>query len=414
MYLDTASSFNNQKKRQKGFLLKAEAKGYHRTIFNMNKQAMEPVVHLLLYIGLMQSSAVGCVPQQCRSLLPILMNCTDDSYFGGGDNVIALCHEEKGNLAVRFSVLEDLPRHDRIQLLKGQKLAGSLCRGDPTQSPIVQKLRPALQNTRWRRVVSMSQYDGEIRRRDEFSWRRMVFAPANSLYECKACLKLCSRVPVMNRGGEEVANLSRSVQIGVSIMKGVDGAFGRLSNQLSFQALSTILVGYHLDLATMADSNHFHDAHAGNILLSLTGKADPEVCWHDFAGTLGSSADFKVLTSRAFIDDFAGKIEEFSDIAIKRIKTMHEEFATRLHETCKICKMIGQTMLQVRSCLRKRAISAVATMLEVNAMTRSDQQKLLEKVSAGMPDNDMEQLWQQFRQGAWFVSLKPSCDSFGF
>ena len=177
------------KKWQKGFLLKAEAKGYHRTIFNMNKQAMEPVVHLLLYIGLMQSSALGCVPQKCASLLPILMNCTDDAYFGGGDNVIALCHEEKGNLAVRFSVLEDLPRHDSIQLLKGQKLAGSLCRGDPTQSPIVQKLRPAVQNAPWRRVVSMSQYDGEIRRRDEFSWRRMVFAPATSLYECKACLK---------------------------------------------------------------------------------------------------------------------------------------------------------------------------------------------------------------------------------
>ena len=211
----------------------------------------------------------------------------------------------------------------------------------------------------------------------------------------------------MNRGGEEVANLSRSVQIGVSIMKGVDGAFRQLCNQLSFQALSTILVGYHLDLATMADSNHFHDAHAGNILLSLTGTADPEVRWHDFAGTLGSSADFKVLTSQAFIDDFAGKIEQFSDIAINRIKTTHEEFATRLHESRKKCKMIGQTMLQVRSCLRKRAISAVATMLEVNAMTRSDQQKLLEKVSAGMPDNDMEQLWQQFRQGAWFVSLKP-------
>ena len=33
--------FNSQK-TQKGFLLKAETKGYHRTVFNMNKQAMEP------------------------------------------------------------------------------------------------------------------------------------------------------------------------------------------------------------------------------------------------------------------------------------------------------------------------------------------------------------------------------------
>ena len=317
---------------------------------------MEPVVHLLLYVGLMQSSAVGRVPQQCGRLLPILTACTDDAYFGG-DNVIALCHDRKGNLAVRFSVLEDLPRHDKIHLLKGQKLAGSLCRGDPTQSPIVQKLRPAVRNAPWGRLVSMPQYDAEIRRRDEFSWSRMmVFPPAASLYECKACLKLCSRVPVMNRGGEEVANLSRSVQIGVSIMKGVDGAFWHLCNQLSIQALSTILVGYHLDLATMADSNHFHDAHAGNILLSLTSKADPEIRWHDFVGTLGSSADFKVLTSQAFIDDFAGKIEQFSDIVINRIKTTHEEFATRLYETRKKCKMIGQAMLPVRSCLRKRAI----------------------------------------------------------
>ena len=369
----------------------------------MNKQAMERVLHLLLYIGLMQSLAVGCVPQQCGSLLPILTACTDEAFFGGGDNVIALCHDKKGNLAVRFSVLEDLPRHDSIHLLKGQKLAGSLCRGDPTQAPIVQKLRPAVQNAPLRLVVSMSQYDGEIRWRDEFSWRRMVFAPAASLYECKTCLKLCSRVPVMNWGGEEVANLSRSVQIGVSIMKGVDGAFGQLCNQLSIQALSTILVGYHLDLATMADSNHFHDAHAGNILLSLTSKADPEVRWHDFAGTLGSSADFKVLASQAFMDDFARKIEQFSDIVINRIKTMHEEFATRLNETRKKCKMIGQTMLQVRSCLRKRAISAVVTMLEVNAMTRSDQQKLLEKISAGMPDDDLQELWRQFLQGAWFL-----------
>ena len=244
-------------------------------------------MHPLLYIdGLVQSSAAGCAPQQCGSLLPVLTACTDDAYFGGGDNAIALCHDTKGNLAVRFSVLEDFPRHDSIHLLKGQKLAGSLCRGDPTQSLIVQKLRPAVQNSPWRRVVSMSQYDGEIRWRDEFSWRRMVFAPAASLYECKACLKLCSRVPVMNRGGEEVANLSRSVQIGVSSMKGVDGAFRQLCNQLSIQALSTILVGYHLDLATMADSNRFHDAHAGNILLSLTSKADPEIRWHDLAGTL--------------------------------------------------------------------------------------------------------------------------------
>lgn len=45
---------------------------------------------------------------------------------------------------------------------------------------------------------------------------------------------------------------------------------------------------------------------------------------------IGSSADFKVLTSQAFIDDFAGKIEQFSDIAINRIKTTHEEFTTSL------------------------------------------------------------------------------------
>ena len=55
----------------------------------------------------------------------------------------------------------------------------------------------------------------------------------------------------------------------------------------------------NLDLATMADSNHFHDAHEGNVLLSLSGVDFPEIRWHDFGGSYKPAGGLKKQQSTA-------------------------------------------------------------------------------------------------------------------
>ena len=220
--------------------------------------------------------------------------------------------------------------------------------------------------------------------------------PSTALHECLACVQLYSRVPVLNQNHQHVANLSRSVQIGISIMKGVDGSFKSVYEKLTVQAVSTILVGYHLDLATMADSNHFHDAHEGNVLLSLSGIDFPEIRWHDFGGSYKPAGG---LVTPALTADFVGKIERFSDTGINYIRMTHQDFASRLNETRNKCTLVGQEMVLVPLCLRQRAFSLVETMLNADVMDTSAQRKLLEKISLGMPELSQKELWRQFFAG---------------
>ena len=243
---------------------------------------------VVLCICLSRCFADRCSPEQCKSLVPLLEDCTDSARFGGGDNLVVLCTGRHGKVAVRIAVVEDNPNanDDGMFLVRTNDLAGSLARGrDSIQSLIVPKFRNALLQTEWRRIIKASEFRGGTRWRDEFSWKKMIFPPATSLSECLACVRLSSTVPVLNPSGNRVANLSRSVQIGLGLMKGVDGSFKSHGGKLSLQAVSTILVGYHLDLATMADSAHLHDAHEGNVLLSFAGADLPEIRWHDFGGS---------------------------------------------------------------------------------------------------------------------------------
>ena len=366
------------------------------------RQACHGVHFVVLCICLTNRCADSCNPEQCKSLVTNLKDCVDTAYFGGGDNLIALCARDDGTeLAVRLSVVEDIrPKSEydsfRTMYLFGKDLARSLCGHDWIQSLIVPKLRTAMQQTSVRRILRTSEYHGEIRWRDEFLWRKMVFAPAPSLHECLACVQICSRVPVLNQNHQRVANLSRSVQIGISIMKGVDGSFKSVYEKLTVQAISTILVGYHLDLATMADSNHFHDAHEGNVLLSLSGVDFPEIRWHDFGGSYKPAGG---LVTPALTADFVGKIERFSDTGINRIRMTHQDFASRLNETRKKCTLVGQEMVLVPLCLRQRAFSLVETMLNADVMDTSAQRKLLEKISLGMPELSQKELWRQFFAG---------------
>ncbi|CAJ1446015.1 unnamed protein product, partial [Effrenium voratum] len=367
------------------------------------RQACHGVHFVVLCICLTNRCADSCNPEQCKSLVTNLKDCVDTAYFGGGDNLIALCARDDGTeLAVRLSVVEDIrPKSEydsfRTMYLFSKDLARSLCGHDWIQSLIVPKLRKAMQQTSVRRILRTSEYHGEIRWRDEFLWRKMVFAPAPSLHECLACVQICSRVPVLNQNHQRVANLSRSVQIGISIMKGVDGSFKSVYEKLTVQAISTILVGYHLDLATMADSNHFHDAHEGNVLLSLSGVDFPEIRWHDFGGSYKPAGG---LVTPALTADFVGKIERFSDTGINRIRMTHQDFASRLNETRKKCTLVGQEMVLVPLCLRQRAFSLVETMLNADVMDTSAQRKLLEKISLGMPELSQKELWRQFFAGS--------------
>ncbi|CAJ1376290.1 unnamed protein product [Effrenium voratum] len=134
----------------------------------------------------------------------------------------------------------------------------------------------------------------------------------------------------------------------------------------------------------MADSNHFHDAHEGNVLLSLSGVDFPEIRWHDFGGSYKPAGG---LVTPALTADFVGKIERFSDTGINRIRMTHQDFASRLNETRKKCTLVGQEMVLVPLCLRQRAFSLVETMLNADVMDTSAQRKLLEKISLGMPSS---------------------------
>ncbi|CAE7615452.1 unnamed protein product [Symbiodinium sp. CCMP2592] len=232
----------------------------------------------------------------------------------------------------------------------------------------------------------MSEYYDEIRWRDEHSWAKMVFPPAFPLYnECLACVQLCSRVPLQDESGHPVANLSRKARIGISMMKGVDGSFNQLKDRLTVLHLCTILVGYHLDLASMADIHHFHDAHAGNILISLSSKL-PAVRWHDFAGNFGSAA--RRVVAQTFTDGFARQIEDFSGTVISQIRGMHQGFASRLNETRKTCSMVGRDMIWVRQCLRQRAFDLASTMLSLSALQTLEKQRLLESIAPALSDSD--------------------------
>ena len=339
--------------------------------------------------------ADDCTPEQCASMLPDLQSCVDFARFGGGDNWIALCSHGHRNFAVRFSVVQDLAmvhKSPNMYVFPSLNFGRALCR---SQSPIVLKLRPAIQGT-WRRVLSMSEYYGEIRWRDEHSWAKMVFPPAFPLYECLACVQLCSSVPLRDESGHPVANLSRKVRIGISMMKGVDGSLNQLKDRLTILHLCTILVGYHLDLASMADIHHFHDAHAGNILISLSSKL-PAVRWHDFAGNFGSAA--RRVVAQTFTDGFARQIEDFSGTVISQIRETHQGFASRLNETCKTCSMVGRDMIWVRQCLRQRAFDLASTMLSLSALQTLEKQRLLESIAPALSDSDARVLWRHWSEG---------------
>ena len=341
-----------------------------------------------------------CSPGQCKSLVPFLEDCTDKAHFGGGDHVIVLCEGRHGKIAVRLALVEDIPNanDDGMSLVRSNDLAGSLARGrDSIQSLIVPKFRKALRQTGWRRIMKASEFRGGTRWREEFSWKKMIFPPATLLSECLVCLRLSSTVPVLNPTGNHVVNLSRSVQIGLGLIKGVDGSFKTHGGKLSLQAAFTILVGYHLDLATMADSAHQHDAHAGNVLLSFAGANLPEIRWHDFGGSYSSYSPSSMLLART--SDFAEKIEGFSATAINHTRLKDPDFAKKLDETRKECVVIGADIDLIRVCLRQRAFSFVETMLSADAMDSSARRKLLERISRGLDDYSQRELWRQFIAG---------------
>ncbi|CAE7615478.1 unnamed protein product [Symbiodinium sp. CCMP2592] len=158
----------------------------------------------------------------------------------------------------------------------------------------------------------------------------------------------------------------------------------------------TILVGYHLDLASMADIHHFHDAHAGNILISLSSKL-PAVRWHDFAGNFGSAA--RRVVAQTFTDGFARQIEDFSGTVISQIRGMHQGFASRLNETRKTCSMVGRDMIWVRQCLRQRAFDLASTMLSLSALQTLEKQRLLESIAPALSDSDARVLWRHWSEG---------------
>ena len=316
--------------------------------------------------------------------------------------MVIFCTGRHGKLAVRVALVEDMlnAMDDGMSLVKADNLARALHRGsDRIQAFIVPKLREALRGATLRRIISASEYRGGMQWRDEFSWKKMVFPPASSLSGCLACLQISSTVPVLTRSGQRVANLSGSVQIGLDLMKGVDGSFKNLCKSLTVQAVSTILVGYHLDIATMADWGHYHDAHEGNVLLSFAGSDLPEIRWHDFAGSYSDYRLGNESLEQAFSIDFAQKLERFSTTAIDHIEKTYQDLATRLNTARKRCRLVGQPSIQMRVCLRERAFSFVETMLNAAAMDSSARRMLLERVSRGMSDISQDELWRQFVEG---------------
>ncbi|CAE7758951.1 unnamed protein product, partial [Symbiodinium sp. CCMP2456] len=345
-----------------------------------------------------------CNPEQCKSLAPLLQNCESDGHSGGGDNIVIFCTGSLGKLAMRVALVEDIANamNDGMWLVEASSLAKALHRGsDRIQSFIVPKFREGLRKVWVLRIISAREYRGGMQWRDEFSWKKMIFPPASSLSGCLACLQISSTVPVLTESGHRVANLNGSVQIGLDLMKAVDGSFKHLCKALTVQAVSTILVGYHLDIATMADSGHYHDAHEGNVLLSFSGSDLPEIRWHDFAGSYSGFRPGSESLEQALATDFAQKLESFSTTAIGHIEETHQEFATRLNASRERCRLLGQPIIQIRVCLRARAFSFVETILNAgaSAMDSSARRKLLERVSHGMNDFSRTELWRQFIEG---------------
>ena len=180
------------------------------------------------------------------------------------------------------------------------------------------------------------------------------------------------------------------------MMKGVDGSLNQLKDRLTVLHLCTILVGYHLDLASMADIHRFHDAHAGNILISLSSNL-PAVRWHDFAGNFGSAA--RRVVAQTFTDGFARQIDDFSGTVISQISETHQGFASRLNETRKTSSMVGRDMIWVRQCLRQHAFDLASTMLSLSALQTLEKQRLLESIAPALSDPDARVLWRHWSEG---------------
>eukprot|EP00434_Breviolum_minutum_P004828 symbB.v1.2.004255.t1/scaffold241.1/size254724/10 len=213
-----------------------------------------------------------------------------------------------------------------------------------------------------RRLIRESEFDGEAKWRDRFQWRRLVFPPAIPISTCKLCVVL--NTPVKVYSGTSLENRAWCST----------GTYMTLTAATCWslwKMLEPILV---FDGMTLAN------------LFSFDIKDDqPE----------------RLSELHSQVQRFTARVVD----AVNQTSPPLADELTQTHLSCLVgfTAKIGFAM----ECLEHRAFDFATTVVNSRTLKDIEKRSVLEKVSPGFSEGDLNSLWAAYHSGATETQTKP-------
>lgn len=336
---------------------------------------------------------------QCREVLQVLDSVTTchNTAFYGGAHILKLCD----NIAIRMSMLTGSTNPGRI-VVRTDDIIANVPRSheDSLREVFLDGMEfVRSEQVLTRALIRESEFQGEARWLHELQFKRLVFPPAIPVATCKLCIGMNSsnQIPVYQySSGKVLGRLPAELVVGISVMNQVKGSVDSLRLSLARPSLLSLLVGYHCDLQLMTRHGHLHDAHSGNILVS----DEDDFRWHD----LGES--FRVSQSSARLNELRDHVVEFAKEILAALSATSPTLARELegpHPQCMNEFNISTSFAS--ECLGRRAFEFALNLVKSQTLDEFEKRKVLQRVSRGFDESDMNALYHEYTVGAVFADL---------
>lgn len=341
---------------------------------------------------------------QCGEVLEALgenPHCGEVAW--GGANIVLLCQSSSGRMALRMSLLADSSKKEEHVVSIEDVVSAADRSPNFVEHGLIDLLLAGLgavgREVPVRRLIRESEFDGEAKWRDRFQWRRLVFPPAIPISTCKLCVVLNTPVKVYSGTSlENRALLEAKMYVGVNIMKRVAGSVEDNLVRIPPTNCLVLLIGFHCDLRRMVFNGHLHDAHSGNLLVTMEDAgADFGFRWHDF----GESFQFDIKDDQPErLSELHSQVQRFTARVVDAVNQTSPPLADELTQTHLSC-LVGFTAKIgfAMECLEHRAFDFATTVVNSRTLKDIEKRSVLEKVSPGFSEGDLNSLWAAYHSG---------------